>query len=586
MKIVTFAVNNFRCISGGLKKNTLDFQESSTLFIFGQNNVGKSTFLRAYEFFYKNTQPNIEDLFRQTPENNIEFELEVELDSDDFKKIEIVAPTKLEALKEYLKDGKFLKIRREFKSSTAKGKVVIDKAENSTWKFDESIWDKKCYGGIGLDNVFQACLPKPVFIKAMPTEKELDEILNEILSDMASKALEDNQRKELVEAQEKIKELQEKMYDPAAIKKYKDEVNRHFSKLFPETEISFSDKDRFVWSENKVGRKFDIHFEQKNGDGEIDECIPKTCQQIGHGAVRSAIFALLLMQDITKEFERKQNRKDYLVLFEEPELFLHPKLMRELRSLIYKVSEDDYPYQILCASHSPQMIDISKPKSSIIRMIKDNSNTELFQINEVYLKKAKNITTGEELKQEMYEVLRFNPFLCEAFYADEVILVEGPTEEIIIRGYMEEKQQEKDVFIVNCGTVNNIPFFQKVFSKFSIKYHVICDTDLAEVKSIDEKGNPVFDKYIQKTIYEQIAEGYKQANYEVGLLRVHTETFEPAHNKEPIPSELRFDPEKYNRKDGKPYNANLYWKNVLRPNLTNPNIKLVPIIKYLEEIFT
>ncbi|MDO4764203.1 MAG: AAA family ATPase [Flavobacteriaceae bacterium] len=80
---------------------------------------------------------------------------------------------------------------------------------------------------------------------------------------------------------------------------------------------------------------------------------------------------MLLMRDIAEEFERVENRKDYIVLFEEPELFLHPKIMKDLRELIYKVSEDDMPYQVICASHSPQMIDITKDKTSLVRMVKN-----------------------------------------------------------------------------------------------------------------------------------------------------------------------------------------------------------------------
>ncbi|MBF4366282.1 ATP-dependent endonuclease, partial [Vibrio anguillarum] len=113
-----------------------------------------------------------------------------------------------------------------------------------------------------------------------------------------------------------------------------------------------------------------------------------------------------------------------------PELFLYPRIIKELRELIYKVSEDDLPYQVLCASHSPSMIDISKPKSSIIRLVKSDSGTNIYQINNQFLKAAKEVTTDEQLKQEMNEVLRFNPHVCEAFYADEVLLIEGPTEEV------------------------------------------------------------------------------------------------------------------------------------------------------------
>lgn len=67
----------------------------------------------------------------------------------------------------------------------------------------------------------------------------------------------------------------------------------------------------------------------------------------------------------------------------------------------------------------------------------------------------------------MNEVLRFNPFICESFYADEVILIEGPTEEIILRRYFNEVSTDKDIFVVNCGTVNNTPFFQRIFSQFN-----------------------------------------------------------------------------------------------------------------------
>lgn len=587
MKIISFGVNNFRCISGGMSRNTIDFNESNTLFIFGQNNVGKSTFLKAYEFFYKNESPTEDDVYKKTIDGKIELELVVELDADDFERIQEVAPNKLDSLKKYLKDEKLLKIRREYQSKQEKNKTNFEKVKNLTWVWETENWDEKCYGGIGLDGVFQACLPKPIFIKAMPTESEVEDIVNEILSEKAKKALKDKEHKQLKEAQAKIKELQEKMYNPKAVEEYKVEVNKHFGKLFPDTEINFSDKDKVSWTESKFGKKFDIHFEKKDENGEKDENIPSSYENIGHGAVRSAIFTLLLMRDIAEEFERKVNRKDYIVLFEEPELFLHPKLMKELRALIYKVSEEDFPYQVLCASHSPQMVDLSKPKSSLIRMIKSENKTQLFQVNDSYLKKARGVSSDEELKQEMYEVLRFNPFMCESFYSDEVILIEGPTEEIIIRGYLEEMPPDKDVFIVNCGTVNNIPFYQKIFSQFSIKYNIICDLDTANEDGVDTEKNPILKKNIQGSIYTQLAEDYKKENYTTGLLRVHKTTFEPAHKHTSIPEKLRFiydDASLYPNKNGKPMNANLYWKNILQKNLSDPDISKVPIIKYLKEI--
>ena len=51
MKIISFGVNNFRGIAGGIQNNTIEFNNSNTIFLLGQNNVGKSSFLKAYEFF-------------------------------------------------------------------------------------------------------------------------------------------------------------------------------------------------------------------------------------------------------------------------------------------------------------------------------------------------------------------------------------------------------------------------------------------------------------------------------------------------------------------------------------------------------
>jgi putative ATP-dependent endonuclease of OLD family len=580
MKIISFGVNNFRGISGGIENNTIEFNNSNTIFLLGQNNVGKSSFLKAYEFFYKNTTPTPEDIYRISSDNIIEFELVLQLDEFDFQKESI--KNKQEGLKVWLNSDNLLKIRKVIKPKNGT-KISFEKTENFTWDYINSKWEPKNYGGIGLDSVFQAALPTPIFIKAMPTESEVESIINEILKQKATSKLEDKDREELKEAQEKIQKLQDKLYNPDSIDSYKKEVNKYFQELFPNTKIELSEKDKVKWTENSIGKNFSIHFEQKKVDGVTDDSIPTTYDRIGHGAVRSAIFSLLLMKDIAEEFERKDNRKDYIVLFEEPELFLHPKLMKQLRSLIYKVSESETPYQILCASHSPQMIDITKEKSSLVRMVKYDDGTRLFQINDDFLKQSKDIVTKEQLKQEMNEVLRFNPFICESFYSDEVILIEGPTEEIILRGYLNEVNPLKDIFIVNCGTVNNIPFFQKIFSKFNIKYHVICDSDSSEIKGNDEFGLIKFDKGIQKSIYEQFNSDFKNESYSCGLFQIHEITFEPAHKSVSIPVELKYSDD-FNDSDGKPFNANLFWKNILQPNLDHKDILKVPIINFIKNI--
>lgn len=579
MKISFFGVNNFRTISGGIDNNKIIFKDTNTLFIYGANNAGKSTFLKAYMFFYTNEKPIIDDFFKRDGNNSIEFELEVQLDELDKERIEAKAPKQKESYKKYLNND-YIRIKKVWRKDGAK-------IEDKNYTFDYSKgenggYDEIGYATVGLHTVFQSCLPKPVFIKAMPTEEEAKKILNEILKMMAESTLKTSDLEELKAAQDKIKELQDKMYDPELIETYQSSVNGYFNKIFGDTAICFKDqKDRVIWTENKLGRDFEIEFMKKNSQGDFDENIPSSYSSVGHGTIRTAIFTLLLMRDVAERFERRQGRKDYMVLFEEPELFLYPRMVKELRELIYQVSTEDLPYQVLCASHSSSMIDLSKPKSSIIRLVNNSAGTKSYQINDQFLKDAKGIATNDELKQEMYEVLRFNPYICESFYADEVLLIEGPTEEIISRAFLQEVPSDKTIFVLNCGTVNNIPFYQKIFSRFNIKYHVICDTDKAGIVSIDQFGNADFDSGIQKTISEQYRSDCTAMNGNIGLLRTHNITFEPAHRDASIPDFLRFVD---SGDRSKPFNANLYWKDVLKPNIAHQDINKVPIIRYLNEI--
>ncbi|MCK7024295.1 ATP-dependent nuclease [Enterobacter kobei] len=579
MKISFFGVNNFRTISGGIDNNKIIFKDTNTLFIYGANNAGKSTFLKAYMFFYSNEKPTIDDFFKRDGNNSIEFELEVQLDELDKERIEAKAPKQKESYKKYLNND-YIRIKKVWRKDGAK---IEDK--NYTYDYskgDNGEYDEIVYATVGLHTVFQSCLPKPVFIKAMPTEEEAKKILNEILKMMAESTLKTSDLEELKSAQDKIKELQDKMYDPELIETYQSSVNGYFNKIFGDTAICFKDqKDRVVWTENKLGSDFEIEFMKKNSQGEFDDNIPSSYSSVGHGTIRTAIFTLLLMRDVAERFERRQGRKDYMVLFEEPELFLYPRMVKELRELIYQVSTEDLPYQVLCASHSSSMIDLSKPKSSIIRLVNNSAGTKSYQINDQFLKDAKGIATNDELKQEMYEVLRFNPYICESFYADEVILIEGPTEEIISRAFLQEVPSDKTIFVLNCGTVNNIPFYQKIFSRFNIKYHVIFDTDKAGIVRIDQFGNADFDSGIQKTISEQYRSDCTAMNGNIGLLRTHNITFEPAHQDASIPEFLRFVD---SGDRSKPFNANLYWKDVLKPNISHQDINKVPIIKYLNEI--
>ena len=240
----------------------------------------------------------------------------------------------------------------------------------------------------------------------------------------------------------------------------------------------------------------------------------ETFLQNGHGVIRQALFNFItfLKENVAG------NKKEYLILFEEPELFLHPRVTFKLRECLYKLAENS-PYQVLCATHSPMMIDVSKPHSSLIRAIKEkNEETHTYQVGkEIFAK-------DEERKQRVQMINRFNPHICEAFYADKVILVEGDTETIVYRDLIKRFYPDEEIFVLNTGSKNNIPFFQEILTAFRIKHCVIHDTDTE--KNSNGKNNSAWT--LNQIIWDLVEEANAQ---EIGLARryVHNANFENAH---------------------------------------------------------
>lgn len=570
MKLLRFAVNNFRGISGGLSKNFIDFESSSAIFIFGQNNVGKSSFLKAYLAFYEDCIGKND--FPDSGQEDIVCEVWLKiLEETDKEAIEVGAGDKFRNLKEkYLDSSNVLKIRKTWKRDDG-GKASF----NETYNVALGSWEEIHYGGIGMHSVFKPLMMKPLFIQAMPDEAHVESIVNEILKESANKKLSEGDNEDLQKAVEIISNLQDKVYDKIAIEGYRKKVNDMFTPLFAEYEVGIDDgTSRVKFTHDKLGKEFKITF-NKIGSEQISSYL-----QMGHGAVRMAIFLLMLMREELRGENSMQ--KNFLVLFEEPELFLHPILTKKLRRLIYEVSADDMPFQVLSASHSPQMIDISKDHTSLVRMVKSRDlSTSLFQVIREDLKNSEQPTITD-VKNKIFEILRLDPFVCESFYADEVVLVEGDTEAIIWRGYQQSFDSKKDIFVVNCHSCVNIPFYQKLFSKFDIPYSVICDTDHAREDgenltgwNLDEE-NPEFTSGIQLSIYNQYKEDF--ASGKSRYFFVFDRTFEPCH-------ESLDEPIKYVKdlSQGKPFNADAYWKKILLQKGTL-FFEQVPIIKYMNKI--
>lgn len=167
--------------------------------------------------------------------------------------------------------------------------------------------------------------------------------------------------------------------------------------------------------------------------------------------------------------------KSKILLIEEPELFLHPDAMRSVRDLIYVLGLSS-EFQVLAATHAPIMVDLSKPHTTLVRACHRADDTiELHQVSSDLF--------DDDDRDRMKMLNYFDPYVCEAFFTNYALLVEGDTECVAVRRLIERMSEVpgheslSNLHVVNCGTKNNIPFFQKVLTHFRIPYRIFHDLD-------------------------------------------------------------------------------------------------------------
>lgn len=348
----------------------------------------------------------------------------------------------------------------------------------------------------------------------METEDSLEKKVNKLIQDEFLKKINENEEfeNEYNEAIEKVKSLQERIVGTNLIAEYNGQINEAFSRIFTDLVLKIELKgDDKIKLEDAIKNSHSI-IVQKNGLDREDEI-----SSYGHGVIRQALFNFLTF------LKRNNNgtRKEYLILFEEPELFLHPKIAYKLRESLYELAENS-PYQILCATHSPLMIDISKDHSSLVRVCKENNVVKTYQADSTLFNGNDN-----ERRDRVIMINRFNPHICESFYADKVILVEGDTETIVYRDLLKRFYPNEEIFVVNTGSKNNIPFFQDILTHFRVEHYVIHDVD---ARTSLRNGNPIVNS--AWTLNERIWEKIENANnIRNGLARryVHQQNFEDAH---------------------------------------------------------
>jgi putative ATP-dependent endonuclease of OLD family len=476
MKLIDITINNFRSINGENIKLSLD--GSDIIFVFGQNNAGKSSLLSAYEYLITPKQKALLSDFLGFKETNpiVILATFAKDEGDDV----IFAQKGFDKWVDA--DGK-IKFRKIWVNITEEGKKET---------FDPAIGDYVGNGFGGLETHFTKQAPTAIRVPALPTYSELTKFIKDTIQKNVIKTLKEDEAEAYQKVITEIETFQNKIFSKEILSQTSSQANTNFQKIFPELTLEISQVE---------GSEFDFSTTLEKDFSVIikDNKFPDAKQDFsnhGHGVIRQTLFNFLAVvkNELPTNQAENNNRKDFLILFEEPEIYLHPKAINLLRKVLYELCTNS-SFQIICVSHSPTLIDISKPHTSLVRMVRNNDGkTNLYQVGE-------NLFQSTDEQKNMVQMInRFDPNICASFFADEVILVEGDTETIVTREILASKYTTRDIFVTNTGSKNNIPFFQKIFTHFNIKQHIIHDSDTRFVYDIktNEEQELIYEPKLNK----------------------------------------------------------------------------------------
>lgn len=203
----------------------------------------------------------------------------------------------------------------------------------------------------------------------------------------------------------------------------------------------------------------------------IDDGIKSTIDYKGDGVKRSLVFSIL--RTYVERLNSSNINPDYIFLFEEPELYLHPNGQRVLYNVLEKLSGKD---QVFVTTHSPNFFSATAKETCFIKIYKDLSTIPPSS-------KAKEINFVKDSSyKDAFQIICYENS-TPAFFSKKVLLVEGDSDLIFLKGisplisstYCFDKL---NIPIVRINGKNNIKRFIKFYQHFDIEVFSLLDRDV------------------------------------------------------------------------------------------------------------
>lgn len=455
---------NFKSIT---IKNFRNFEDISIKLtnknvLFGMNDVGKTNFLYALRFLFDKDirRQNFKDADYYKKNTDVPIEIILEIDISDTE------------------DDDCKKLRARLKGAILSDQNIVYVKLRATYDKKEMVGVPMLYWGGDLEELEE--------IKVHGTFYEIDYVFNIIYIDAyvdlyalfkknASTLLvnDNEQDKEILDSIHRIcNDLNTQISALSGIKKFEKKISPEYKKFRHES-VSVS-----VKSEIAVKGLYSniVPYIKEDGD---DSLYPTS----GEGRKKLLVYSIFDL--LAKEEEEK---KINLFLIEEPENHLHRSMQISLSLILFQNKKYQY---LFLTTHSPYVL-AEMDQVNLVRIYNEDkivSKSVLYTVPEKFSSQRKMLNRG----------------LVEAIFADKVLLVEGPSENVLFGKVLSELNpfyEADGVYILPVSGFGFKPYF-KVLNALHIKNVIKTDNDLRKIKGQEKYSVLGFirlNKYIGKEL--------------------------------------------------------------------------------------
>lgn len=196
--------------------------------------------------------------------------------------------------------------------------------------------------------------------------------------------------------------------------------------------------------------------------------------------------------------------RKFVILLEEPEVYLHVHLKRHFKKVLRRLAE--MGHQVILTTHAPEFVDLSRPHE-IVRL------SRLFKGPT----SARQVTQATKMNFEKMRQKLARKGNEEIFFSSFAILTEGQDDQAVTRELLVRKGVDPDahsISVVDCDSVSQIPDYVRLCHELGIDFFVIHDRDKEATDAAIKKRNADIENLIRSYSSQRLCHHVHDPNLE------------------------------------------------------------------------